>query len=92
MPKIFPKNSTNPQHLWVYVYTNDHEPAHVHVFCGRKRQRQQPDMKIAIGSETERPQLVEKHTSIAKKDAIAALKLVAEHQQEFLEEWHRIHG
>jgi hypothetical protein len=32
-----------------------------------------------------------KHPSIANKDAVAALKLVEKHQQQFLEEWYKYH-
>ncbi|MCT7978624.1 DUF4160 domain-containing protein [Laspinema olomoucense] len=87
MPKIF---TDSQQNLNVYIYTNDHDPAHVHVFLGTKRERK-PDIKIAIGSETERPRIIMKHPSIANKDAVAALKLVAKHQEQFLEEWYKYH-
>ncbi|MGM0454580.1 MAG: hypothetical protein ACQERW_00245 [Cyanobacteriota bacterium] len=42
------------------MYTNDHQPAHVHVFPGRKGN--QPDMKIAIGNEDQRPKLIQKRS------------------------------
>ncbi|MGC9525682.1 MAG: DUF4160 domain-containing protein [Limnospira sp.] len=89
MSRIFKDSKTN---LYVYIYTNDHQPARVHIFCNPKRSNRQPGIKISIGSETQRPTIVMKHPSITNKDAIAALKLVAEHQQEFLERWHEIHG
>ncbi|AFY85225.1 DUF4160 domain-containing protein [Oscillatoria acuminata] len=88
MPKIF----TDPtQNLTVYIYFNDHEPAHVHVFAGRKRQWDQPNIKIAIGDEFQRPRLIAKPAQFSRHEAIAALKLVAEHQEEFLRRWQEIH-
>ena len=77
--------------LTVYIYTNDHSPAHVHVFSGSKRSNK-PNMKIALGSETERPKLLMKDQNIKTKDVTAALKLIAKHQQELLERWKEIHG
>ncbi len=45
MPRI-PIDTTH--NFAVYVYSNDHSPAHVHVFKVRKNHRDQPNMKIAI--------------------------------------------
>jgi hypothetical protein len=78
--------------LTVHIYPNDHIPAHVHVFCGAKKSRNQLNMKIALGSETERPKLLMKDQNIKTKDVILALKLIAKHQQELLEKWKEIHG
>jgi hypothetical protein len=78
--------------LTVHIYPNDHIPAHVHVFCGAKKSRNQLNMKIALGSETERPKLLMKDQNIKTKDVIVALKLIAKHQQELLERWKEIHG
>jgi hypothetical protein len=89
MPKILEDHQNN---LTVYIYFDDHIPAHVYVFCGAKRSRNQLNMKIALGSETECPTLLIKAQSIQTKDVIAALKLVAKHQQELLEKWKEIHG
>jgi hypothetical protein len=89
MPKIF----EDPRHsLTVFIYTNDHVPAHVHVFLGRKSSRNQPGIKINLGSEDQAPSLVTVDPSISNRDAIRALKLVAAHQELFLQEWNRIHG
>ena len=89
MPRIFtdPKNG-----LTVYIYPNDHLPAHVHVFVGRKTSRNQPDIKINLGSEEQAPKLVSIDSSISDRDAINARKLVAEHQEEFLTKWYQYHG
>ncbi|NEO83749.1 MAG: DUF4160 domain-containing protein [Spirulina sp. SIO3F2] len=88
MPKIFVDSQNN---FSVYIYTNDHEPPHVHVFIGSKKSRNQADIKIALGSETEAPRLVAIDPSISNKNARKALILVAEHQEEFLAQWHKIH-
>ena len=88
MPKILEDRKNN---LTVYIYSNDHEPAHVHVFCGSKQSSKQPNMKIALGSETERPKLLMKDKVIENKDVIAALKLIAKNKQECLEKWRKIH-
>ena len=89
MPKILEDHQNN---LTVYIYFDDHLPAHVHVFCGAKKSRNQLNIKISLGSETERPKLLIKNQIIQTKDVIAALKLVAKHQQELLEKWKEIHG
>ncbi|NMG57954.1 MULTISPECIES: DUF4160 domain-containing protein [Cyanophyceae] len=89
MPKIW---TDTQQNFTVYIYFDDHEPAHVHIFRGSKRQREQPNVKIAIGDEFQRPWLITKPAQFSRKEAIAALKLVAEHQEEFLRRWHEIHG
>jgi hypothetical protein len=89
MPNIFEDRQNG---LTVYIYTNDHVPAHVHVFVGRKGSRNQPGIKINLGSENQAPSLVTVHPSISNRDVINALKLVAEHQEIFLQEWNRIHG
>jgi hypothetical protein len=78
--------------ITVYIYSDDHSPAHVHVFIGRKGSRGQADIKINLGSEDEAPRLVKAHPSISTKDLKKALKLVADHQELFLKEWNQIHG
>ena len=89
MPKIF----EDQQHsLTVFIYTNDHVPAHVHVFLGRKSSRYQPGIKINLGSEDQAPSLITVDPSISNQNAIKALKLVAEHQELFLQKWNQIHG
>ena len=89
MPKIFEDLKDG---LTVYIYTNDHLPSHVHVFVGRKRSKNQPGIKIALGSEEQAPTFVAIDASISQQDAIKALRLVANHQEDFLREWERIHG
>ncbi len=55
MPKVLEDLENN---LFIYIYTNEHIPAHVHVFKGRKKDKKQKKVKINIGSESERPSLV----------------------------------
>ncbi len=88
MPKIIEDRKTN---LVVYIYTNDHEPARVHVFRGRKTDTNRADMKIYIGSEEEAPKLIETHSSLKNKDIVNAILLVAENQEMLLEKWREIH-
>ena len=89
MPKIFEDQQNG---LTVYIYTNDHVPAHVHLFVGRKGSKNQPGIKINLGSEDQAPSLVTVHPSINNRDIKNALRLVAENQELFLQEWNRIHG
>jgi hypothetical protein len=58
MPKVLEDRTNN---LTVYIYTDDHIPAHVHVFCGRKKSHNQPDIKVAIGSSDKSPYLISVH-------------------------------
>ncbi|MEM8638101.1 MAG: DUF4160 domain-containing protein [Cyanobacteria bacterium P01_G01_bin.54] len=76
MPKIFVDSQSN---LSVYIHTDDHEPSHVHVFIGRKRSRNQANIKVALGSEIEAPYLISVHGKIGDKDVRKVLALVADH-------------
>jgi hypothetical protein len=69
----------------VRIRSNDHLPPHVHVF------KAGGEAKINLGSERERPSLVELW-NMSDKDATRALKLVTAHQVELLEKWREIHG
>ncbi len=89
MPKVLEDLQNN---LFVYIYTNDHTPAHVHIFKGRKNDANQMEIKINIGSEEQAPSLVSVPDKIKKKDLIAALKLVAANQEALLNKWQEIHG
>jgi len=89
MPKVLEDLQNN---LFVYIYTNDHTPAHVHIFKGRKNDANQMEIKINIGSEEQAPSLVSAHDKIKNKDLIAALKLVAANQETLLNKWQEIHG
>ncbi len=89
MPKVLEDLQNN---LFVYIYTNDHIPAHVHIFKGRKNDANQMEIKINIGSEVEPPTLVIAHDKMKNKDLVTALKLVANNQEMLLSKWQEIHG
>ncbi len=82
----------DPQkNLYVYIYTNDHEPAHVHVFLGRKSDYNDSEAKINIGNDEKPPSFVNIY-NISNKVANQALCLVAENQEMLLEKWKEIHS
>jgi hypothetical protein len=78
--------------LTVHIYPNDHIPAHVDVFNGSKKSRNQPDIKISLGSKNQPPELIEIHESISDKDAVKALELVSKNKEELLRKWYKFHG
>lgn len=80
------------QNLYVYIYTNDHMPAHVHVFKGRKNDKNIHDVKINIGSENEPPSIVKANPNMKGNDIKAAWELVANNQEILLKKWKEIHG
>jgi len=57
----------------VRIYLNDHIPAHVHVFKGSG------EAKINIGDENLAPEWISVSPGMSDKDAVKALKLVADH-------------
>jgi hypothetical protein len=89
MPKVLEDLENN---LFVYIYTNDHIPAHVHVFKGRKNDSNQKEVKINIFAGSDRPSVVTASEDMKNKDIIAALKLVAANQEMLLNKWQEIHG
>ncbi len=76
----------------MYVHTNDHDPAHVHVFKGRKNDRNKYEIKINLGSKNTPPSIVKVNPDLSKKDIKAALELVADNQKTLLKKWKEIHG
>jgi hypothetical protein len=66
------------------IYTQDHEPAHVHVLGDG-------ELKIALSLGGEPPVLV---YAIGMKAAVRrrAMDMVLEHQAAFLARWQAIHG
>jgi hypothetical protein len=80
------------QNLYVYIYTNDHIPAHVHVFKGRKNDTNKHEVKINIGNENEPPSIVKAHPDMKEDDIKAAWRLVADNQETLLKKWNEIHG
>lgn len=88
MPKVLEDLQNN---LFVYIYTNDHIPAHVHVFKGRKNDKNQKEVKINIGSEEEPPSLVSTSEDMKTKAIVNALRLIAANQEILLSKWQQIH-
>jgi hypothetical protein len=88
MPKVLEDRQNN---LFVYIYTNDHIPAHVHIFKGRKNDKNQMEIKINIGTEKQAPSFVYAHDRIKEKDVVIALRLVADNQEMLLTKWQEIH-
>ena len=54
MPNVLSDSKTN---LFIYIFMNDHDPAHVHVFKGRKTGFRKGYIKINIGSDKLAPLL-----------------------------------
>lgn len=66
------------------IYTDDHEPPHVHVLCDG-------EMKILISGEDGLPAAV--YSAGMKRPAERrAMDVVLERQSEFLVRWREIHG
>jgi hypothetical protein len=80
------------QNLYVYIHTNDHDPAHVHIFKGRKNDANIYEIKINLGTENTPPSIVKVNPNLSKKDVKAAWQLVADHQEILLKKWEEIHG
>lgn len=68
----------------VIIYTQDHEPAHVHI-VGPGR------AKINLLGPDDRPEVVDV-VGIKKSDMRRLLNEVTEHRDRFMREWRRIHG
>jgi hypothetical protein len=66
------------------IHTNDHEPAHVHVFG-------EGEMKIVIRAEGGLPS-TSWSVGMKRADERQAMDVVLEKQSEFLARWKQIHG
>ncbi|MDQ4087927.1 MAG: DUF4160 domain-containing protein [Pseudomonadota bacterium] len=66
------------------IYTDDHEPAHVHAIGDG-------EAKIVIRGEDGRPELVYT-VNMTRSDRRRAMDVVLERQDEFLARWSEIHG
>jgi len=62
------------------IYTDDHEPAHLHVYGDG-------EARINILTAT-----VISNRGMSKRDLSRALLIVREHQDLFLNKWHDLHG
>ncbi len=80
MPTIYRQDGFD-----VMIYTNDHVPAHVHVF------KADGEVVIYLGSGNSPPR-VRTNIRMGRADERRALIIVAEHDEEFWAEWGRIHG
>jgi hypothetical protein len=80
------------QNLYLYIYTDDHTPAHVHVFKGRKNDGNRHNVKKSIGNEDEPPSIVKADSDMRNDDIKAAWRLVADNQEILLNKWNEIHG
>ena len=67
------------------IYTEDHAPAHVHVFAGRLEAR------IAIGDADVAPYSIDPG-AMATRQVREAIRIVEEHQAVFLGIWRKYHG
>lgn len=67
------------------IYTNDHDPPHVHVFKAGGQ------VKIAIGDEKTAPSVLLRK-GMSNKDAVKAVLSVDQNQEHFLESWRKYYG
>ena len=79
MPTIFRQDGFR-----VVIYTDDHEPPHVHVLKG------ETEVKIDLGSAMVLPTVI--LLKGKRHDAKNALQIVTDYQTELLEAWRMIHG
>jgi hypothetical protein len=83
--------SDQKRNLYVYIYPNDHEPSHVHVFVGRKKSWDQGNIKINLGDNENAPEIIMVDPNIETKFIKEALRLIANNQDLLLEKWRNIH-
>jgi Domain of unknown function (DUF4160) len=67
------------------IYTNDHDPPHVHVFKAGGQ------VKIAIGDEETAPSVLLRK-GMSNKDVVKAVLIVDQNQEHFLESWRKYYG
>jgi hypothetical protein len=70
--------------LRVVIYTNDHDPAHVHVFGGG-------EAKINLLSADGLPALIWA-VGMSRGEVRRALRIIADEQTTLLARWEEIHG
>jgi Domain of unknown function (DUF4160) len=79
--------------LAFYIFPNDHDPPHVHVYRKRKDSREDKGiLKIAIGDDSHPPAIARIYRKLKDQVALDAWRIVAENQQTFLTEWQKYHG
>ena len=67
------------------IWPDDHEPPHVHVF------KADGEAKVKIGNSEQAPTLVTIYR-LTRREARFIWSVVAEHQEELLDAWEKIHG
>ncbi|KSB87300.1 hypothetical protein AS593_22910 [Caulobacter vibrioides] len=72
------------QGLRVVIFTNDHEPAHVHVFGDG-------EAKINLVGRDDAPELV-RAQAMTRAEIRRAMAIVVEHRDALLARWRDIHG
>ena len=70
--------------LRIVIFTDDHEPAHVHVFGDGHA-------KINLSGPAGAAELVWA-VDMKRNEVRRAMAIVAEHRQQFLKRWRSIHG
>jgi len=68
----------------IVIFTNDHEPAHVHVFKG-------DEAKINLAGPDDGPELVWA-VDMTRADVRRAMTIVTEQRGRLLARWNEIHG
>ena len=69
----------------VMIYVDDHGPPHVHAW------KDDAEVVVTLASQGERSWIREHHRA-TRKVQLAALGVVAEHNDFLVAEWRRIHG
>jgi len=72
--------------VYVYCPPREHQPPHVHV-----ESTNGGEVLVLLGDTETPPSLWQNH-HMSAPDAREALRIVEEHQQQFLAEWRRLHG
>jgi hypothetical protein len=67
------------------IYPNDHSPPHVHVFKGGA------EVLIFLGDSNALPSFRE-NRGMRRKDALKAIHICRDRQEELLRSWEQIHG
>jgi len=67
------------------IWPDDHEPPHVHVFKG------DGEAKVSLGNGEQPPAFVTIY-GLSRREAKFIWRVVAEHQDELLAAWEKIHG
>jgi hypothetical protein len=69
----------------IMIHTDDHEPAHVHFYCGAGY------AKVQVGCCAGGVQLV-RTAGLTMKELAVAVRRAEEMREEYLGHWRRIHG